>query len=89
MTVKKRQITTYDFDGIFDGYCVDVETGIDNKDMLNFHIYHKDCGIKDYMFGVYKKQLRQKGLTVEDIISGNIEQSIKLYERMLEKLEQE
>lgn len=41
------------------------------------------------MFGVYKKQLRQEGLTVEDIISGNIEQSIKLYERMLEKLEQE
>ena len=30
-----------------------------------------------------------EGLTVEDIISGNIEQSIKLYERMLEKLEQE
>lgn len=88
MTVKKRQITTYDFDEIFDGYCVEVETDLDNKDILNFYIYHKQCGIKDYMFGIFKKQMKQEEITVEDIISGNIGQSIKLYEKMLEKLEE-
>ena len=53
MLVKKRQVVTYDFEGIFDGYCIDVETKIDRNDMLEFYIYHKQYNIKKYMFGVF------------------------------------
>lgn len=79
MNIKKRQITTYDFDGVFNGFCVDVETDIDNKEKLNFYIYHKECSIKAHMFGVFKKTLRKENLSIKDIISGNIKQSIKSY----------
>ena len=81
MNIKKRQITTYYFDCVFDGFCVDVETDIDDKEKLNFYIYHKECSIKAHMFGVFRKTLIKENLSIEDIISGNIEQSIELYKK--------
>lgn len=77
-----KEVMVYDFEGIFDGFCVEVSETRNEKieeEMIEFHLYHKDCGIKKYMFGLLKKDIKDEW-QIRDIIANNIEVYINAYE---------
>ena len=66
MKTYKKEITVYDFEGIFDGFCVEVDK---SDEITDIYLYHKQCGIKRYMFGLYtkdEKEIRNKLLTFKN-----------------------
>lgn len=69
--MKKTTIktTTYNYDGNF--YVDTVEQG----NLIEFWLYHKDYGRKNLMFGIDKKHIED----IESIILANIDKSIALY----------
>ncbi len=67
------KITTYDYR---DGFKVDVIENIE-KEVIEAWLYHKDCGIKELMFGVPKHQ-ESTGLSITldgflDMVEANLE----------------
>ena len=68
-----KTIDVYDLKGLFDGFCVEVH---DDKDGTEFYLYHKQYGIKEYMYGV---AWTCDYCEIEAIIDTNIEASIKNY----------
>ncbi len=76
-----KKVMVYDFESIFDGFCVEVSETKDEKieeEMIEFHLYHKDYGIKNYMFGLLKKDIKDEW-QIRDIIANNIEEYISAY----------
>ena len=72
MKIYKTEITTYDFEGIFDGFCVEVV----QNEKTEFYLYHKKHSIKTYMFGIESTTDECK---IRDIIASNIEEYIETY----------
>lgn len=72
MKIYKTEITTHDFEGIFDGFCVEIVQG----ETTEFYLYHKECKIKMYMFGIESTTDECK---IRDIIASNIEKYIEIY----------
>ena len=72
MKTYKKEITVYDFEGIFDGFCVEVEVGDKITDM---YLCHKDYSVKKFMFAINTKDESE----IRNIIAANIEEEIKCY----------
>ena len=72
MKTYKKEITVYDFEGIFDGFCVEVDC---SGEMTEIYLYHKDYAEKMLMFGIDIKHEWQ----IRDIIAANIETYINIY----------
>ena len=72
MKTYKKEITVYDFEGIFDGFCVEVDK---SDDITDIYLYHKQCGIKRYMFGLYTKDEKE----IRQIVASNIMDYINIY----------
>jgi hypothetical protein len=70
-----REITTYALEDELSGFFVDVENDVSGNGYINFFLYHKNCGIKDLMFGI--PQVGAKD--VEDFIVANVEEYIESY----------
>ena len=73
MKIYTKEITVYDFEDIFDGFCVEVHN---DEDKTCFYLYHKMYGIKKYMFGV---EPTNNEFIVRDLIISNIENHIENY----------
>ena len=79
MKIYKKEITVYDFEGIFDGFCVEAQTElVGEEEAICFYLYHKAYGIKSLMFGLLKKDIESENY-IRDIIAANIEADIELY----------
>lgn len=74
MKVYKKEVTVYELDGKYEGFIVETSKGDD--EMIDVYLTHKRYGIKDFMFGFMDKY---EGYTLEGVIYGNLEGSIKLY----------
>ena len=72
MKVYKSEITTHDFEGIFDGFCVEVV----QKEKTEFYLYHKEYNVKRFMFSL--KPVTDE-VEIRDIIASNIEEYIEIY----------
>ena len=72
MKTYKKEITVYDFEGIFDGFCVEVDC---SGEMTEIYLYHKDYADKMLMFGIDIKDEWE----IRDIIAANIEEHIKFH----------
>ena len=72
MKIYKKEIIVYDFEGIFDGFCVEVDK---SDDITDIYLYHKQCGIKRYMFGLYTKDEKE----IRQIVASNIMDYINIY----------
>lgn len=72
MKIYKKGIIVYDFEGIFDGFCVEVDK---SDDITDIYLYHKQCGIKRYMFGLYTKDEKE----IRQIVASNIMDYINIY----------
>lgn len=75
MIVYKKEITVYDFEDIFDGFCVEVHR---EKETIELYLYHKNYGIKDLMFGLRSKDIESEA-QLRNIIASNLENSIEAY----------
>lgn len=77
-----KEVMVYDFEGIFDGFCVEVSEAKDeilNEEMIQLFLYHKDYYIKNPMFQLTKKDIKDEW-EIRDIIANNIEEYIRAYE---------
>lgn len=72
MKVFKSEITTHEFEGIFDGFYVEVQ----QKELTELYLCHKEYGIKMYMFDC---QAIAEECEIENIIATNIEEYIDTY----------
>ena len=72
MKIYKKEIAVYDFEGIFDGFCVEVDK---SDEITDIYLYHKQCGIKRYMFGLYTKDEKE----IRQIVASNIMDYINIY----------
>lgn len=68
-----KEIQVYDFEGLYDGFCVEVHK---NKTAIEFYLYHKSYGIKELMFGVLPDETEWM---IENLISININDYINYY----------
>ena len=79
MKIYKKEITVYDFEGIFDCFCVEAQTElVGEEEAICFYLYHKAYGIKSLMFVLLKKDIESEN-HIRDIIAANIEADIELY----------
>ena len=76
-----KEVMVYDFEGIFDGFCVEVSEAKDEIEevMIQLFLYHKDYYIKKPMFCLMKKDIKDEW-EIRDIIANNIEEYIRAYE---------
>lgn len=75
MKIYKKEITVYDFEGIFDGFCVEVQT---EEEETEVYLYHKEYGIKSLMFGILNEDIESEEV-LRDIIADYIEDNVERY----------
>ncbi len=71
-----KEIKVYDFAEIFDGFCVEAHKV---KDTTELYLYHKNYGIKSFMFGVLTNSIKSEW-ELRDLIASNIENHIDIYQ---------
>lgn len=66
------KITVYEME---DDFIVEVYK---NNDIFKFWIYHRNYGIKGFMFGIPEKYINEEN-TIENLIKGNFEEQKDFY----------
>lgn len=66
-------------------FFVDVEKTVSfGNDMYEFYLYHKDCGIKDFMIGLYVEDVESIWLTVENyLLEAVVNEIFRYYENYI------
>lgn len=72
--LKKKEIYVLSYKK---GFSVDIV--VNDKNDIEFWLYHKDYAVKEFLFGV-KKESDSVGYYV-DLVLSNIEENIKLYSK--------
>ena len=71
-----KMIKVYDFDGVFDGFCVEVQI---DESATECYLYHKNHSVKMLMFGVPTKGIKYDFELLE-LIMDNIKDDIDIYQ---------
>lgn len=60
-------------------YVVEVCESYEDKNVIDFWLYKRDIGIKQYMLGAYRKDINN----LEELIGNNIEMWVEIFEEKL------
>lgn len=73
MKTNIKEITVYDLEKTYKGFCVEAHK---EKDAIELFLYHKDYGIKKFMFGIHPNEPKRM---IELLITANVEDYIGIY----------
>lgn len=68
-----KEITVYSLGSPFKGFCVEAHK---EKDAIELFLYHKDYGIKEFMFGIHPNEPKRM---IELLIAAYVEDYIGVY----------